>query len=160
MTGAETAAPARRARPALGANVRKLVGASAGANLADGISQVAYPWLASAVTRNPMLIALIAIAQQLPWLVLTLPAGVLADRTDRRLLMVGANVVRVVLSLGVGAAVLIAGDVLPTPDQLDVTGTVGLAWWCWSPRCCSVPPGWSTTAPPSRSCRRSCRRTS
>lgn len=128
MTGAETAAPARRARPALGANVRKLVGASAGANLADGISQVAYPWLASAVTRNPMLIALIAIAQQLPWLVLTLPAGVLADRTDRRLLMVGANVVRVVLSLGVGAAVLIAGDVLPTPDQLDViTGTrVGL----------------------------------
>ena len=45
---------------------------------------IAYPWLASAVTRNPILIALVAVAQRLPWLVFTLPAGVITDRDDRR----------------------------------------------------------------------------
>lgn len=55
---------------------------------------------------------------------MTLPAGVLADRVERRALMVGANVLRVLLSLGVGVSVLVAGDVLPVPDRLDlVTGT-------------------------------------
>jgi len=35
---------------------------------------IAYPWLASAVTRDPVLVALVAVAQRLPWLLFTLPA--------------------------------------------------------------------------------------
>jgi len=46
----------------LGANYWKLWMASVTSNLGDGVAGIAYPWLASAVTRNAMLIALIAIA--------------------------------------------------------------------------------------------------
>ena len=81
----------RRTPQPLGPNYRKLFTASTISNLGDGISLIAYPWLASAVTRNPLLIALIVAAQRIPWLVFTLPAGVITDRYDRRLLMAGAN---------------------------------------------------------------------
>ena len=80
----------------LGASYRKLFAASTISNLGDGVGVIAYPWLASAVTRNPLLIALVAVVQRLPWLLFTLPAGVITDRGDRRRLMVGANTVRAV----------------------------------------------------------------
>jgi MFS family permease len=71
----------------LGANCWKLWTASVTSNLGDGVAVIAYPWLASAVTRNALLIALIAIAQRLPWLIFSLPAGVITDRVDRRRIM-------------------------------------------------------------------------
>ena len=55
-----------RPRRALGANYRKLFAATTISNLGDGVSLIAYPWLASAITRSPLLIALIAVAQRLP----------------------------------------------------------------------------------------------
>ena len=69
-------------RIALGANYWRLWSASVISNLGDGVALIAYPWLASAVTRNGLLIALIAVAQRLPWLIFTLPAGVITDRVD------------------------------------------------------------------------------
>ncbi len=114
----------------LGANYYKLMAASTISNLGDGIGVIAYPWLASAVTRNPILIAGVAAAQRLPWLLFTLPAGVITDRRDRRRLMVGSNAVRAFLTLGVAAAVMLRQDSLPSPDEAaagDVVGTdVGL----------------------------------
>ena len=53
---------------ALGPNYRKLFAATTISNLGDGVGLIAYPWLASAITRNPLLIALVAVAQRLPWL--------------------------------------------------------------------------------------------
>ena len=67
----------------LGANYHKLFVSTTVSNIGDGMSLIAYPWLASAVTRNPLLIALVRVAQRLPWLVFTLPAGVITDRVDR-----------------------------------------------------------------------------
>ena len=100
--------------------------ASTVSNLGDGVSQIAYPWLASVVTRNPVLIAAIAVVQRLPWLLFTLPVGVLADRRDRRVLMLAANTGRAVVTLLVGVAVLRLGGDLPGPDELDrVMGTDG-----------------------------------
>jgi MFS family permease len=104
---------------ALGPSYRKLFAASTVSNLGDGISIIAYPWLASAITRNPVLIALVAVAQRLPWLLFTLPAGVITDRHDRRHLMVGANVLRAVLTAVVAIAVYARLDVLPAPDEVD-----------------------------------------
>ena len=46
------------ARP-LGANYRKLFASATAANLGDGLMSVALVWLASAVTRDAMLIALV-----------------------------------------------------------------------------------------------------
>ena len=70
--------------PRLGRSYFKLLGAHSISNLGDGMGTIVYPWLASAVTRNPLLVALVAVMQRLPWLVFTLPAGVITDRVDRR----------------------------------------------------------------------------
>jgi MFS family permease len=104
---------------ALGTSYRKLFAASSISNLGDGVSVIAYPWLASAITRSPILIALVAVAQRLPWLVFTLPAGVITDRGDRRRLMVGANTLRAILTAVVALAVFARRDVLPAPDDVD-----------------------------------------
>ncbi|MEZ5258166.1 MAG: MFS transporter [Ilumatobacteraceae bacterium] len=87
-------------------------------NLGDGVGQIAYPWLASAVTRNPLLIALVAVAQRLPWLLFSLPAGVITDRNDRRALMSRMNAIRAVLTVGVAVLVLIRSSDLPGPDEI------------------------------------------
>ena len=113
--------PAKRP---LGPRFRRLFGASLVTNLGDGIGTVAYPWLASAITRNPLLIALVAVVQRLPWLVFSLPAGVITDRVDRRRLIVSMDVVRCAITVVVGLAVLAAQGSLPAPDELEqVTGT-------------------------------------
>jgi MFS family permease len=102
----------------LGARYWRLWTASVISNLGDGVALIAYPWLASAVTRNGFLIAAIAIAQRLPWLVFTLPAGVITDRVDRRKIMVSMDIVRTLVTLAVALVVLVKEDVLPAPDAI------------------------------------------
>lgn len=108
----------------LGASYRKLFMSTAVSNIGDGMSVIAYPWLASALTRNPILIASVVLVQRLPWLVFTLPAGVITDRVDRKKAMVIADFVRFGLTLVVALAVLGRQSRLPGPDQLSrVVGT-------------------------------------
>jgi MFS family permease len=76
-------------------------------NLADGIFKVALPLVAVQFTRSPTLIAGLAFAVTLPWLLFALPAGALADRLDRRRAMVGANIVRASLLAVLVLAVLL-----------------------------------------------------
>ena len=85
----------------LGRNYWKLWIASVVSNFGDGVAFIAYPWLASAITRDPVQIALVAVATRLPWLVFSLPAGVITDRVDRRKLVAWMDVVRFILTLGV-----------------------------------------------------------
>ena len=108
----------------LGGNYWRLWSSSVISNLGDGIAVIAYPWLASAVTRSPLLIALIAVAQRLPWLLFTLPAGVITDRVDRRKLMVSMDVFRTLVTLVVAVTVAGAVDDLPSPAQV-ATGVGG-----------------------------------
>jgi MFS family permease len=108
----------------LGGNYFKLFSASTISNLGDGIGVIAYPWLASAITRNPLLIAVVAVAQRLPWLLFSLPAGVITDRYDRRILMVWANAARAALTLFVAFVVLARQDALPLPDSVADATTV------------------------------------
>jgi MFS family permease len=79
---------------------------------------VAYPWLASAVTRNPFLITLVGFSQRLPWLVFTLPAGVITDRVDRRRAMVLMDISRGVITGVLAIAVALRSHALPAPDAL------------------------------------------
>ena len=108
----------------LGPSFSKLFTGTVVSNLGDGMATVAYPWLASAVTRNPLLVALVAVAQRLPWLLFSLPAGVITDRVDRRKAMISMDVLRGAFTLVVAFAVLGAQDTLPGPDDVEsVTGT-------------------------------------
>ncbi len=102
----------------LGPGYWKLWTASVVSNLGDGLSVVAYPWLASALTRNPVAIAGVAVATRLPWLVFTLPAGVITDRVDRRKLVMGMDLIRFALTLGVAFAVLAAEGSLNDPGDI------------------------------------------
>jgi MFS family permease len=104
--------------PKLGTNYWKLLVSSVVSNFGDGISTVAYPWLASAVTRDPLQIALIGVATRIPWLIFTLPAGVIADRVDRRKLVAWTDTFRFALTLGVAFVVLFSGSDLADPDAI------------------------------------------
>jgi hypothetical protein len=73
---------------------QRFVVASGLTNLADGIATVAWAWLASALTRDPVLIGLVAVALRLPWFLFALPAGIITDRMDRRVLIIAMDVVR------------------------------------------------------------------
>ena len=113
---------------ALGASYWKLWSATAISNLGDGVSMVAYPWLASAVTRSPILIAAAGFASRLPWLVFTLHAGVLTDRFDRRKLIVGMDFMRGVLTVFVGAVVFLNRNSLPSLNDLTSLTDLETNW--------------------------------
>jgi len=89
----------------LGRNFHRALAASGFANLADGVFQVALPLLAVTLTRSPLLIAGVTVAARIPWLLMSLVAGALADRLDRRQTMIRVNLVRTVLLGGLAAAV-------------------------------------------------------
>lgn len=81
----------------LGRSFWTLLTASGSSNLADGVLKTALPLLALALTRDPVLIAGLATAGTLPWLLVALPAGALIDRWDRRTVIVAASMARAVL---------------------------------------------------------------
>ena len=112
----------------LGTSYWKLWTATAISNLGDGVSMVAYPWLASAVTRSPILIAAAGFASRLPWLVFTLHAGVLTDRFDRRKLIVAMDFLRGLLTIAVGIVVYQNRNALPSLDELTKITDLQTNW--------------------------------
>lgn len=106
--------PTRR----LGPNYWKLFSASTFANLGDGLMTVAVVWLASALTREAILIALVGLAARLPWLLFSLPAGVITDRYDRRRLVAWMDVGRFCVVALFAVAVALNQRGLPTPAEL------------------------------------------
>ena len=112
----------------LGSSYWRLWTATAISNLGDGISGVAYPWVASAVTRSPLLIAAAGFASRLPWLIFTLHAGVITDRFDRRKLIIAMDTIRGVLTLIVGAIVLLNKDSLPSLNDLSSITDLETNW--------------------------------
>ena len=67
----------------------------------------AFPLLAAILTRDPVLIAGITISTRLPWLLFSIFTGAIADRMDRRKLMIGADIVRMVIVGVLGASILL-----------------------------------------------------
>jgi MFS family permease len=76
--------------------------------LGNQSSWVAYPLLVLAVTHSPVKAGLVGFAGIVPYPLFVLPAGLIADRFDRRRVMVVSDVVRA-LALGGLVAALAAG---------------------------------------------------
>ena len=76
------------------------------ADFGDGVRLAAFPLLAAGFTRSPTAVAAVTAVQGLPWLVLGAGLGVLADRTDRRRLMVIVDVARAAIIAGLAGAIL------------------------------------------------------
>ncbi|OAH51874.1 MFS transporter [Microbacterium oleivorans] len=78
----------------LGRDFRWLLASSWTSNVGDGIALAAAPLLIASMTDSPILVAAGAVLQFLPWLLFGLHAGAIADRLDRRRLIMVANGVR------------------------------------------------------------------
>jgi len=124
----DTPVSEKKPRVQLGGNYWRLWSSSVVSNLGDGVSMIAYPWLASAITRDPLLIALIAVAQRLPWLLFTLPAGVITDRVDRRKIMLAMQVFRMVITLSVAVIVGAAASGLTSPEDIAAGAEIATNW--------------------------------
>ena len=68
---------------------------------------LAFPLLILAITRSPAETGLLSALASLPWTVLPLPAGVLADRCDRKRLMIVADAVRGLALASIPVALLL-----------------------------------------------------
>lgn len=109
-----------------GGGFRWLIASSWVSNLGDGIALAAGPLLVASLTQDPGLVALAALLQWLPPLVFGLYAGALADRLDRRLIIVTVDLLRaavlVLLTLAIAtdvasiALVLLAMFLLGTAE--------------------------------------------
>ncbi len=97
----------------LGADYRRLWTAAAVSNVGDGIRETALPLLAAALTRDPRLVAAVAFANRLPWLVLSLVSGALVDRWDRKRVMSITDAARMVLMIGLSVAVMTGNASVP-----------------------------------------------
>jgi len=82
-------------------------------NLADGVTKVALPLMATMLTASPALVAGVSVTLTLPWLLVALHVGVLVDRADRRVLLWIADITRLVVVAALLAMVLTDGVTLP-----------------------------------------------
>jgi MFS family permease len=71
--------------------------ASTVSGVGDGVRVFALPWLAMSWTGDPRAVSLVLVATQLPWLLLGLLTGALADRWDRRTVLWLTNALRAAL---------------------------------------------------------------
>jgi MFS family permease len=82
---------------------------------------VAVGWQVYDLTRDPLMLGIVGLVEFLPNLLLTLPAGQVADRYDRR------RVLMACLSLhAVAAALLLALTLLPSPPIAAILSVVAL----------------------------------
>ena len=107
---------------------RRLAWSNLAAQAGEQIGLAAAPLIAVlALGAGVGQTGLLAAAQSLPFLLLSLPAGLLADRLPRRRLMIAAELVRAAALLAI--LVLLLGDLLTLPllalaGALSTTGTV------------------------------------
>lgn len=109
----------------LGRDFRWLWASSVVTNIGDGVLLAAGPLLVTTVTHEPLAVALAVFLQQLPWVILGVPAGAIIDRVDRRRLTIAINLVRMAV-LAV-LAIAIATDTVTLPLIFAATFLVGTA---------------------------------
>ncbi|MCA3442646.1 MAG: MFS transporter [Rhodobacter sp.] len=97
-------------------NYRFFLGAAGMANLADGIATIVWVWVATLITRDAGLIALVPVALRLPWALFAIPAGLVADRVDRRRLIVAMDVLRAAAFAAAALALWLATPLPSVPS--------------------------------------------
>lgn len=90
--------------PRWGRGFSAQLGSTGLANLGDGIVQTMAPLVALGLTTSPVAISLLSAVSWLPSLLLSIAAGVIVDRTDRRRVQVVALVGRALILLAAAGA--------------------------------------------------------
>jgi hypothetical protein len=97
--------------------LQRFITASGMTNLADGVAVVAWAWIASLLTRDALLVALVPVALRLPWFLFALPAGIVTDRADRRRLILWMDIARGAAFAVAALAVWFALPLSPAPAE-------------------------------------------
>ncbi len=92
---------------------RRMWSAMVVSNVGTFLQLTAGPWLMNELTGSPLLVSLVLTAITLPRLLLTVPAGVLADAVDRRTLLIAGQLVSSA-SVGVMCVLTVADLITPT----------------------------------------------
>ena len=99
--------------PKNSANFWKLLGGVAISDLGDGFTAITILWLATQLTNDAFLLSLITTILRLPWLLFSLPVGVVLDRVSRKQLMVGVSSARIITVAGLALAIFLNFASLP-----------------------------------------------
>jgi MFS family permease len=99
-------------KPNLGTSFHRILAAHATSQLGVGLHLAAFPLLVATITTDPRVVAALALTASAPGLLLALPVGVWVDRSHRRRLMVGSDLVC--------AAVLAALTVLVATGRIEL----------------------------------------
>jgi DHA3 family tetracycline resistance protein-like MFS transporter len=106
--------------------------------IGDGIYLVAIAWQVLQIENRPGALALVGIAWSLPQVVLVLASGALADRFDRRVLMIAGDVIRLVAIATLG--ILSLNDQLTIPLVLGLVLVYGAGQAVFQPAFSSITP--------------------
>jgi MFS family permease len=108
--------------PALAhADVRRYLAARFGVSVAVQMQTLAVGWQVYQTTRNPLDLGLIGLSQFLPFIVLVLPAGHVADRYDRRRVLLACY-----LLAAMASGLLLAFGLIGITNVLPIFGVMAL----------------------------------
>ena len=80
-------------------------------SIGDWLYLVAILILVYQVTEDPVVLGLVGAARVLPYIFLSVPAGIVADRFDRRLVLLSTDVARGIVMLVIAAVVFVDGPI-------------------------------------------------
>lgn len=115
-----------------------LWGASLFSNIGSWMHDMAAGWFMTTLDPTPSMVALVQAASTLPVCLLALPAGTLADRMDRRRLLLLVQVIMLLLATALG--VLVLGGMVGEHLLLAITFGMGLCTAVMSPTWQSIIP--------------------
>jgi predicted outer membrane lipoprotein len=104
----------------------------------DGVYTLAIAWQVYLISNTPTALAMVGLAWSLPQVLLMLGSGALADRVDRRRLMIVGDVIRLVAISTVG--VLSLGDALTIPRLVGLVAVYGVGQAIFGPAFSSIVP--------------------
>lgn len=104
---------------------RLLFGSQVLSILGDRVTAVALPFAVLEIGGGVREVAIVSAAQFLPFVVLALPAGVWADRLDRKSILIASDVVR--MACQILAAVLLLGGGATVPALVAIAAVYGAA---------------------------------
>jgi len=111
---------------------------SAVSMVGDGVYTLAIAWQVFLISNTPTALAMVGLAWSLPQVLLMLGSGALADRVDRRRLMIIGDMIRLVAISTVG--VLSLADALTIPLMVGLVAVYGVGQAIFGPAFQSIVP--------------------
>jgi DHA3 family tetracycline resistance protein-like MFS transporter len=106
--------------------------------IGDGIYVVAIAWQVYELSNSPSSLAVVGLAWSLPQVLFVLAGGVLADRVDRRGLMIAGDAIRC-LAIGTIGVLSLTGD-LTVPLVIGLVAVFGIGQAVFQPAFSSIVP--------------------